>query len=87
MDGRCTRVLRPPRAQPVPVRPSCCSPVFVATLTSHSARSTRRARVRARAPAEDRRVPPDAPRGERKGCPLVSAEHSAAGESKDSSTE
>ena len=28
-----------------------------------------------------------APRGERKGCPLVSAEHSAAGESKDSSTE
>ena len=28
-----------------------------------------------------------APRGERKGYPLVSAEHSAAGESKDSSTE
>ena len=35
--------------------------VFVATVTSHSGRSTRRARVRARAPAEDRRVPPDAP--------------------------
>ena len=72
---------------PCPCALHAAALVFVATLTSHSARSTRRARVRARAPAEDRRVPPDAPpegNANVAACPLLSAE--ATGESKDSST-
>ena len=69
---------------PCPCALHAAALVFVATLTSHSARSTRRARVRGRAPAEDRQTRPTgrAPRGERKRCPLLSAVHSAAGESK-----
>ena len=39
---------------PCPCALHAAALVFVATLTSHSARSTRRARVRGRAPAEDR---------------------------------